>query len=76
LVSLAAGPLLFVYILLLSPVFVVEGDLPLSVWWITEAILIYITALLPLIIFPYFNIVFLFLGGFILQSIRSHSKAR
>lgn len=50
------------------------------VWWITEAIPIYITALLPLAIFPMFEItalgetsaayadriVFLFLGGFIL----------
>jgi solute carrier family 13 (sodium-dependent dicarboxylate transporter), member 2/3/5 len=52
----------------------------MATWWITEAIPIYITALLPLIIFPSLNItglgdtaanyadriIFLFLGGFIL----------
>ena len=49
-------------------------------WWLTEAILIYVTALLPLVIFPLLHItelgeisanyadrvVFLFLGGFLL----------
>lgn len=63
-----------------------EGKLVLATtvwmgtWWITEAIPIYVTALLPLIIFPSLNItqlgqtstnyadrvVFLFLGGFLL----------
>jgi solute carrier family 13 (sodium-dependent dicarboxylate transporter), member 2/3/5 len=52
----------------------------MATWWITEAIPIYVTALLPLIIFPSLNItglgdtaanyadriIFLFLGGFIL----------
>jgi sodium-dependent dicarboxylate transporter 2/3/5 len=52
----------------------------MSIWWITEAIPIYVTAFLPLILFPTFNImsfqklsnayadsiIFLFLGGFIL----------
>jgi solute carrier family 13 (sodium-dependent dicarboxylate transporter), member 2/3/5 len=52
----------------------------MGTWWITEAIPIYVTALLPLVIFPSLNItelgqtsasyadrvVFLFLGGFIL----------
>ena len=52
----------------------------MSTWWITEAVPIYVTALLPLILFPIFNvmsfekmsnsyadsIIFLFLGGFIL----------
>jgi solute carrier family 13 (sodium-dependent dicarboxylate transporter), member 2/3/5 len=52
----------------------------MSIWWITEAIPIYVTAFLPLILFPIFNIVsfqklsnayldsiiFLFLGGSIL----------
>ncbi|MGD9671841.1 MAG: SLC13 family permease [Candidatus Nitrosocosmicus sp.] len=52
----------------------------MSAWWITEAIPIYVTALLPLILFPILNImsfqklsnayadsiIFLFLGGFIL----------
>jgi sodium-dependent dicarboxylate transporter 2/3/5 len=52
----------------------------MATWWITEAIPIYVTALLPLVIFPFFNvtdiketsanyadqIIFLFLGGFLL----------
>lgn len=52
----------------------------MAVWWITEAIPIYVTALLPLILFPSLSltelgqtaanyadrIIFLFLGGFIL----------
>jgi sodium-dependent dicarboxylate transporter 2/3/5 len=52
----------------------------MATWWITEAISIYVTALLPLIIFPSLSItglgdtaanyadriIFLFLGGFIL----------
>jgi sodium-dependent dicarboxylate transporter 2/3/5 len=52
----------------------------MGTWWITEAIPIYVTALIPLIIFPSLNItqlgqtstnyadrvVFLFLGGFLL----------
>jgi solute carrier family 13 (sodium-dependent dicarboxylate transporter), member 2/3/5 len=52
----------------------------MAVWWITEAIPIYVTALLPLVIFPSLNVVdiketsanyadqiiFLFLGGFLL----------
>jgi sodium-dependent dicarboxylate transporter 2/3/5 len=52
----------------------------MGTWWITEAIPIYVTALIPLVIFPSLNItelgqtsasyadrvVFLFLGGFIL----------
>lgn len=52
----------------------------MAIWWLTEAIPIYVTALLPLIIFPSLSItelgdtaanyadriIFLFLGGFIL----------
>jgi sodium-dependent dicarboxylate transporter 2/3/5 len=52
----------------------------MAVWWITEATPIYVTALLPLVIFPSLNvmdvketsanyadqIIFLFLGGFLL----------
>lgn len=52
----------------------------MAIWWITEAIPIYVTALLPLILFPSLSItelgdtaanyadriIFLFLGGFIL----------
>lgn len=86
------GPLLFA-IVLFVPVgesgqqqLSFEGKLVLATtvwmgtWWITEAIPIYVTALLPLIIFPSLNItqlgqtsanyadrvVFLFLGGFLL----------
>ena len=52
----------------------------MAVWWMTEAISVYATALLPLALFPLFNvsgihataiaygngIIYLFLGGFIL----------
>jgi solute carrier family 13 (sodium-dependent dicarboxylate transporter), member 2/3/5 len=87
-IGLFAGPALFVGILF-API---AEDLPfeakivlastvwMASWWITEAIPIYVTALLPLVIFPSLNvtelgetssnyadrIVFLFLGGFIL----------
>ena len=54
----------------------------MTIWWITEAVPIYITALLPIILFPLFGIselkqisnsyahplVLLFLGGFIIAS--------
>lgn len=56
--------------------------LPMSLWWITEALPISITALLPLVLLPLFGLaspreaaapyadpnVFLFIGGFILAS--------
>ncbi|MDQ4012731.1 MAG: SLC13 family permease [Thermoproteota archaeon] len=87
-IGLILGPILFL-VVLFSPV---AQDLPwearivlastfwMGSWWITEAIPIYVTALLPVIIFPSLNvtdlgetsanyadrIVFLFLGGFIL----------
>jgi sodium-dependent dicarboxylate transporter 2/3/5 len=87
-VGLILGPILFL-VVLFSPI---AQDLPwearivlastfwMGSWWITEAIPIYATALLPLVIFPSLNvtdlgetsanyadrIVFLFLGGFIL----------
>lgn len=52
----------------------------MSIWWITESMPIYVTAILPIVLFPLFNIlsienltiscadsvIFLFLGGFIL----------
>lgn len=86
--GLFLGPILFV-VILFSPI---AQDLPwearivlastfwMGTWWITEAIPIYITALMPVVIFPSLNvtdlgetsanyadrIVFLFLGGFIL----------
>lgn len=54
----------------------------MTIWWVTEAIPIYVTGLIPLILFPVFNIfnlkiiassyshplVLLFLGGFIIAS--------
>ena len=54
----------------------------MTIWWVTEAIPIYITGIVPLILFPIFNIfdmklvaasyahplVLLFLGGFIIAS--------
>lgn len=87
-IGLILGPVLFV-VVLFSPI---AEDLPwearivlastfwMGSWWITEAIPIYVTALLPLVLFPSLNvtdlgetsanyadrIVFLFLGGFIL----------
>jgi sodium-dependent dicarboxylate transporter 2/3/5 len=87
-IGLVLGPILFV-VILFSPI---AQDLPwearivlastfwMGSWWITEAIPIYVTALLPVVIFPSLNvtdlgetsanyadrIVFLFLGGFIL----------
>ena len=87
-IGLFAGPVLFMGFLF-API---AEDLPfeakivlastvwMASWWITEAIPIYVTALLPLVLFPSLNvmelgetssnyadrIVFLFLGGFIL----------
>lgn len=87
-IGLFAGPAVFIGILF-API---AEDLPfeakivlastvwMASWWITEAIPIYVTALLPLVLFPSLNVtelgetstsyadrvVFLFLGGFIL----------
>ncbi len=86
--GLFLGPLLFIYVLL-SPV--PDGMKPeawkttavailMVVWWVSEAISLYATALLPIILFPilgiapineatapYANsIIFLFMGGFII----------
>jgi sodium-dependent dicarboxylate transporter 2/3/5 len=61
---------------------VLASALWMGTWWITEAIPIYATALLPLVLFPAFNvaslvqlsasyadkIVFLFLGGFMIAA--------
>ncbi|RIO89810.1 SLC13/DASS family transporter [Staphylococcus gallinarum] len=87
-IGLILGPLLFVLTLLFihpedlsrKGVFVLAITLWIAVWWITEAIPIAATSLLPLILLPmghvlnpeevsaqYGNdIIFLFLGGFIL----------
>jgi solute carrier family 13 (sodium-dependent dicarboxylate transporter), member 2/3/5 len=88
--GLILGPVLFLVVLFFpasSPEgltfeakIVLAAALWMASWWITEAIPIYVTALLPLIIFPSLgvtkfeetsasyanNVVFLFLGGFIL----------
>jgi len=86
--GLAAGPLLCVAMLLLAPP---EGMAPLAwrasavgvlmaTWWITEAIPVAATALLPIVLFPplgianvaaatapYANpVIYLFLGGFLI----------
>ncbi|MDQ3872735.1 MAG: SLC13 family permease [Thermoproteota archaeon] len=67
---------------------VLGATLWMAVWWITEAIPIYVTALLPFIIFPTFGvtdlqetsasyanrIVFLFLGGFMLAKAMERSN--
>ncbi|MCE2613069.1 DASS family sodium-coupled anion symporter [Flavobacteriaceae bacterium D16] len=86
--GLVAGPLLFMLIINL-PVLLEGYELANSViavaawmiiWWITEAVSISVTALLPLILFPLLNvmsivdvganygspIIFLFFGGFVL----------
>lgn len=89
-IGLILGPLLFVVILILfkpdhlssKGLFVLAITLWIAVWWITEAIPIAATSLLPLILLPvghvlnpeevsaqYGNdIIFLFLGGFILAT--------
>lgn len=86
-IGFVIGPILFV-IILFSPVeglsfeakVVLGAALWMGSWWVTEAIPIYVTALLPLVIFPLLNvtalgktsmfyadrIVFLLLGGFFL----------
>ena len=88
LIGLLLGPLLFVLTLLLlqtdgldqSGIFVVAAALWIATWWVTEAIPIPATSLLPLVLFPMGgimtnqdtasfygdDIVFLFLGGFLL----------
>ncbi|MBL6607468.1 MAG: DASS family sodium-coupled anion symporter [Flavobacteriaceae bacterium] len=87
LLALALGPILAVSILLLpEPLFnpimdkIFAASLWMVIWWITEAVSISITALLPIVIFPllgvgtigqvtvhYANpIVFLFFGGFVI----------
>ena len=95
-IGLITGPLLFLFIafipLLPQSQQQVNGELSfeskivlaitawMGVWWITEAIPIYVTALLPLVLFPSLyitdlgqtsanyadRVVFLFLGGFLL----------
>ncbi|MHA7059147.1 SLC13 family permease [Aquimarina sp. M1] len=86
-IGLIAGPILFLVLINLPVVLVSEiADKVLSVavwmivWWITEAVSISVTALIPLILFPLVGvldlktvsqsygspIVFLFFGGFVM----------
>lgn len=91
-VGLYLGPILFSAITILVPFTVFGNELTfastvvlastfwMAVWWITEAVPIYVTSLLPLIVFPALgvtsfehtainyadSIIFLFLGGFLL----------
>jgi sodium-dependent dicarboxylate transporter 2/3/5 len=87
-IGLILGPVLFISVVFFLPIddLSFEGRIVLGItlwmtsWWITEAIPIYVTALLPLVLFPSLEItnlgdtasayadriVFLFLGGFIL----------
>ncbi|MDO6491949.1 MULTISPECIES: SLC13 family permease [unclassified Cellulophaga] len=86
-IGLIAGPLVFICILFFPiTILSIKADAVLAVaawmviWWITEAVSISVTALLPLILFPILNvmplntvganygnkIIFLFFGGFIL----------
>jgi solute carrier family 13 (sodium-dependent dicarboxylate transporter), member 2/3/5 len=90
-IGLLLGPVLFT-LFLFAPIRELEHQLSfearivlattiwMGAWWITEAIPIYVTALLPLVIFPSLyvtdiaetsanyadRIIFLFLGGFLL----------
>jgi sodium-dependent dicarboxylate transporter 2/3/5 len=85
--GLIAGPLVFIILLNLPEFLVSEvGDKVLAtgawmiIWWISEAVSIAVTALLPLVLFPLLGImdpetvganygspiIFLFFGGFIL----------
>ncbi|SNQ43800.1 SLC13 family permease [Cellulophaga lytica] len=86
-IGLVTGPLVFLCILLLPTTIlstnadaVIAIALWMVIWWITEAVSISVTALLPLILFPILKImplntvganygnkiIFLFFGGFIL----------
>ena len=88
-IGLVLGPVLFAMTIFASPidevltfgaVVVLATVFWMAAWWVTEALPIYVTALLPLVIFPSLGvtdiggtsinyadpIVFLFLGGFLL----------
>ncbi len=87
-IGLVLGPLLFLFILQLPDLItgkehangVIAIALWMIIWWITEAVSISVTALLPLLLFPILKvmpmaevganygspIIFLFFGGFVL----------
>jgi len=85
--GLFLGPILFLIVLLLpTPLMSKEGDAVIAValwmviWWLSEAVSISVTALLPLLLFPLLDImpiaevgnnygspiIFLFFGGFVM----------
>jgi len=85
--GLFLGPILFLLVLLLpTPLLSKEGDAVIAValwmviWWLSEAVSISVTALLPLLLFPLLDImpiaevgnnygspiIFLFFGGFVM----------
>jgi sodium-dependent dicarboxylate transporter 2/3/5 len=85
--GLFLGPILFLIVLLLpTPLLNKEGDAVIAValwmviWWLSEAVSISVTALLPLLLFPLLDImpiaevgnnygspiIFLFFGGFVM----------
>src|SRR3546814_8554401 len=88
LLFLAGGVLLFILTVLLLPALGLDNDMAavlavavlMVFWWITEALPIYLTALLPMVLFPLLgimsiqsttinygnNVIFLFFGGFLL----------
>lgn len=86
-IGLFTGPLLFIALLLWpQPLLSESGDAVIAValwmvcWWLTEAVSISVTALLPLLLFPLLDImpiaevgnnygspiIFLFFGGFVM----------
>ncbi len=87
LIAIASGPFVFVLLLVfvdLSPghplvTYTLACALWMAIWWISEAVPLAVTSLLPVVLFPllgvmdgkavsstYFNhVIFLFLGGFI-----------
>ncbi len=90
-IGLILGPLLFVLIVFVFSIDNISYDgkivlaitLWMTIWWVTEVIPIYVTAIMPLVLFPslgilelgdtsrvYANrIVFLFLGGFLIAKV-------
>ena len=90
LVGLITGPVVFFFLMLgtgvegLSPAGQAAGAVTLlmAIWWLTEALPIYVTALVPVVLFPLTGVlttqqttqsyghelIFLFLGGFLIAT--------